>query len=511
MIKAMKRLFTVLFASLLAVQVWAYNFQSGNLCYNITSSNNPYAVEVTYEGAWPPSNYSGLTTATIPEKVTYNGIEYSVTSIGDYAFNHCSSLTSVTIPNSVTNIGEAAFAFTGLTSITIPNSVTCIGSSAFQNCSTLSTVTIPNSVTNIGDYAFAHTGLTSVTIPNSVVSIDRGTFSECGDLKTVTIPESVASIGDYAFSGCSSLTSVTIPNSVTSMGYGAFNDCSSLTYNGYDNAYYLGNSENPYLCLIKAKSEYITSCEINGKCKFICNNAFEVNAFLYGYSSLTSVTIPNSVTTIGAAAFNDCRNLTSICYEGNSEPTYLPYAFTNVNETIPVCVPADYASTSWCGFSNLIKGHNKVTDAAVLATCTESGKTEGSHCSVCGKVFVAQEVIPAFGHEFVNYVYNNDATTEANGTETAVCERGCGATDTRVKEGTKLATSVSESAANTINIYAIGNTIVVENATEEIRVYNAMGALVGRDVARNACTIKINNPGVYIVKTGGAVKRVVVD
>lgn len=161
------------------------------------------------------------------------------------------------------------------------------------------------------------------------------------------------------------------------------------------------------------------------------------------------------------------------------------------------------------------KHENVVTDAAVAATCTESGLTEGKHCSVCNEVLVAQTEIPALGHEFVNYVYNNDATTEADGTETATCERGCGATDTRVAEGTKLPkdnTAVSESAANAINIYAHGRAIVVENATNEIRVYNAMGALVGRDVAcRVRAEITVNTTGVYIVKTGGTVKRVMVE
>ena len=158
-------------------------------------------------------------------------------------------------------------------------------------------------------------------------------------------------------------------------------------------------------------------------------------------------------------------------------------------------------------------GHTEVIDAAVAATCTETGLTEGKHCSVCNEVLVAQTEIPALGHEFVNYVYNKDATTTADGTETATCERGCGATDTRVAEGTKLSedhTTVSESVANAINIYAHGRTIVVENATEEIRVYDAMGRLVGRDVARNVI-ITVKGTGVYIVKTGGVVKRVKVN
>ena len=156
-------------------------------------------------------------------------------------------------------------------------------------------------------------------------------------------------------------------------------------------------------------------------------------------------------------------------------------------------------------------GHTEVVDTAVAATCTESGKTEGSHCSTCGETFVVQTEIPALGHNFANYIYNNDATTEADGTETAVCERGCGANDTRVKEGTKLPkdnTAVNESAVNAINIYAIGSTIVVENATEEIFVYNAMGVLVGRT---ETTTITVNGAGVYIVKTGGTVKRVMVN
>ena len=94
----------------------------------------------------------------IPEKFSYCGKQYSVTSIGYYAFRNCS----------------------GLTSITIGNSVTSIGGSAFYGCSGLTSITIPNSVTSIGSYAFSGcTGLTSVTIPNSVTSIENGVFLDC--------------------------------------------------------------------------------------------------------------------------------------------------------------------------------------------------------------------------------------------------------------------------------------------------------------------------------------------
>ena len=160
------------------------------------------------------------------------------------------------------------------------------------------------------------------------------------------------------------------------------------------------------------------------------------------------------------------------------------------------------------------RGHDEIADAAVAATCTESGKTEGSHCSVCGEVIVAQTEIPALGHKFENYVYNNDATTEADGTETAICEHGCGATDTRTAVGTKLESTVaiSESAADNLVVYAYGNTIVVENAENDIYVYDAMGRLIVETPHCDVSTeIRINRAGVYIVKTGNTAKRVMIN
>jgi len=134
-------------------------------------------------------------------------IEDGVTSIGNKAFDSCSSLTSITIPNSVTSIKAATFyGCTSLTSITIPDGVTSIGYATFTGCSSLTSITIPDSVTSIGKYAFYN----------------------CSGLTSITIPDSVTSIGNYTFNGCSSLTSITIPDGVNSIGYDVFKNCTNL-------------------------------------------------------------------------------------------------------------------------------------------------------------------------------------------------------------------------------------------------------------------------------------------
>ncbi len=202
----------------------------------------------TAEVTQNPHNYSG--NITIPKKVTYEDVEYSVTTIGQYAF-HCNYyLTSLVIPNSVTDIGFMALAYClRLTSVNIPNSVTSIGGSAFEGCESLTSLDIPNSVTSIGTNGFnGCTSITSLNIPNSVTSIGSGVLANCSGLTSFTIPTNWTSIPSSTFLNCSNLTSISIPNNVTSIEIYAFKGCNELTSitigNGVENI----NNEAFALC-----------------------------------------------------------------------------------------------------------------------------------------------------------------------------------------------------------------------------------------------------------------------
>ena len=171
--------------------IWSSSVTYNSLKCEITSAGIKQVKVSGYIGEKPGG------TLNIPATVTINGKEYSVTSIGDNAFNDCRSLQSVTIPNSVTSIGNYAFDHcVNLQSVTIPNSVTSIGDNAFWGCSNLQSVTIPNSVTSIGNNAFSDcSSLQSVTI-NSNPKIGGPAFG--GTPATVTMNLTASQIdGDY--------------------------------------------------------------------------------------------------------------------------------------------------------------------------------------------------------------------------------------------------------------------------------------------------------------------------
>ncbi len=299
-----------------------------------------------------------------------------MTSIGQYAFNGCSTLKSVKIPEGVTTIGRYAFDYcTKLTSIIIPNTIRDIEEAGFAHCDNLSYLTISNGVINIGNYA----------------------FSGCYSLVSVNIPETVTRIGDYAFWWCSGLTSVTISESVTNIGNHAFDGCSGLTKAEFASIESLckinfgSSNANP---LYYAKHLYINGQEITDV--VIPNSVTSIGeSVFYNCSGLTSITIPNSVTSIGSSAFSNCSSLTSITIP-NSVTSIGESVFYNCSGLTSVTIPNSVTSIGNSAFSNC----SSLTSITISNSVTSIGSEAFRGCSSLTSVTIPSSVISIGSNAF---------------------------------------------------------------------------------------------------------------
>lgn len=344
-----------------SVTIIAYSALKDTAWFNNQPDGLVYAGKVaySYKGTMPPN--------------TSIVIQDGTKGIGNQVFRDCTGLTSVTIPDSVTSIGNCAFEnCSGLTSVTIGNGVTSIGNEAFSGCAGLKSVTIPDSVTSIGEYAFSNCAelksvnisdiaawcridfrkanyryqriesnplyyahnlylnnelVTDLVIPDSVTNIGNSAFYNCTGLTSVAIPDSVTSIGELAFYGCTGLSGITIPDSMTSIGCNAFYN--TAWYNNQpDGLVYAGKFAYKYKGIIPQYSS--RDIDIKDGTKGIVDYAF------YNCAGVTSITIPDSVTSIGDYAFR-CNGLESVIIP-DSVTSIGNYAFYNCNELTNVTI-----------------------------------------------------------------------------------------------------------------------------------------------------------------------------
>ncbi len=387
--------------------------------YPIGNTATSYIIpdSVTSIGNYAFEYCSSLTSIDIPE---------GVTSIGDRAFWSCTSLTSIDIPEGVTSIGVSAFSYcSSLTSVTIGNGVTSIGDAAFYDCSSLTSLTIGNGVTSIGSSAFSGCSrLTSIDIPEGVTSIGSSAFWSCTSLTSIDIPDSVTSIGNYAFEYCSSLTSVTIGNGVTSIGSSAFYYCESLEivyYSGSEeqwNNITIGSNNNPLkkstiIFNYKGGATIIASgtCGDNLTWTLDYDGTLTISGtgamYDWSYSSdvpwysnrssVKKVIIGNSVTSIGNSAFRDCSSLTSIDIP-DSVTSIGNYAFTSCSSLTSIDIPDRVTSIGTYAFRDC----SSLTSVTIPDSVTSIGDSSFSHCSSLTSVTIGNSVTSigngAFSH-----------------------------------------------------------------------------------------------------------------
>ncbi|WP_155950180.1 leucine-rich repeat protein, partial [Prevotella sp. P6B4] len=301
-------------------------------CRSLTSITIPNSVtSIGYYAFW---GCSGLTSITIPS---------SVMTIGNYSFSACSGLTSIEVESENSKydsrdncnaIIETATnrLIAGCRITTIPNGVTTIGNGAFVGIGYCTSITIPNSVTTIGDYAFYYCrSFTSITIPNSVTSIGSYAFDSCSRLTSITIPGSVTSIGERAFNDCSGLTSVTIMNPlpVTITQFVFSNSANATLYvpagskakykaanywtdfkNIVEKYIYFADDNLKTICVEHWDTDHDGEISLVEAAKVTTlSTYFKFNASITSFNELAYFT---SVTSIGYSAFNGCEGLTSV-------------------------------------------------------------------------------------------------------------------------------------------------------------------------------------------------------
>ena len=298
----------------------AYSFESAGIYYNITGNNT---VEVTYSDR-DNNTYSG--SISVPETVTNNGTEYSVTKIGEYAFQG-SAVTSVSMPECITSIGQYA----------------C------NECGSLETVVLPTNLDDFSGWCIFRNcrNLKNIAIPENVTEIPNGTFINCSSLAAITIPQGVSEIGSNAFYGCSSLTSIEIPEGVEYLYEQVFYGCTALeSVKLPQNLLQIGNN-----CFYRCSS--LENVTIPEGVTTIGNSAF------YG-CNLNALTLPSTVTSIGGSAFGNNNNLQSIICNAATPPTLGDDAFygSNIQEVkVPLASIAAYRKAyGWKDFSNYYGG-----------------------------------------------------------------------------------------------------------------------------------------------------------
>ncbi len=252
--------------------------------------------------------YAGITTATVPsgvtelkpytfwhcEKLQKATLPNGIYTIGSSAFSECYELAEVNLPTQVQTIDEYAFYnnYKRQTPLAIPNTCTAIGNYAFRSNHLLPSVTFGNSLQTVGSFAFADCDLIEqAQLPQTVTKLGDHAFYNCDSLRSFAFPQGIKQVPGWVLQGCDGLQSVTLASGTTSIGENAFDGCKRLA-----------------------------TINLAGQ-----NELATIGNYAFYNTALQSVTLPNTITSMGYAIFQYCHQLQRI-----NVPTgidYVPYDF----------------------------------------------------------------------------------------------------------------------------------------------------------------------------------------
>ena len=360
---------------------------------------------------------------------------------------------------------EAFYSSDDLYGIVLPDSIKYIGNQSFCACNNLSSVNTPDGLETIGNNAFSGcSALVDFDFPNSILSIGEGAFNSCG-LTETNIPESVTVIKSYTFSYCENLRTITLPDTIERINYNAF--IGTAYYNNAE------NWEDGILYIDKYLidgSNAENDVVVKEGTTLVADYAFNSGGWIGsdGNDSITTVSLPNGLITIGEGAFCSCKKLQSLQFPCSINYVF-DYAFAGetllkeiylsksirkfsigtiysredisvyfsgteedwkaVDTDSALVLPASVYNKAKLIFnSNHSFEHNLIKSGVISPSCVSQGYTKYI-CGYCGYE-CSDEYTTALGHNFGEWTVAVPASCTENGTETRYCSR-CDETETR--------------------------------------------------------------------------------
>ncbi len=362
----MKKIFTLLLAFLSVSLVWAdeatvtYTFSDGTT----SVQNDVTTISSAYSSF--PDTYMGIVSVEV---------EGDLESIGSYAFLYCSSLTTFSVNGSVGEIKNYAFdSLSSLTTFSVTGTVGSFGSCAFANCYSLNSVTFSEEspITSISQSLFSWcSSLTSFTIPSTVTKIENLAFRYCSSMEEVTcLATEPPTLGSLVFSGISETAVLYVPagtiSAYTEAGWNTYfaniyeilavDDEFTIDYLKYKILTLDDNNSSYTVSIVGYTNDLPTELEIPSEVNYdYYDKTFtvtEISDWVFQRTSITTVFIPNTITTTGAGVFLENTQLTTVTFEEGSQlASFEQQLFNGCTALETIEIPSSVTSIGYATFN----------------------------------------------------------------------------------------------------------------------------------------------------------------